>query len=135
MQAKAKKKSAIQQFVNQATMTFKTFDYQVVVSKNKSNLWHYVATPPNGAKKYMVYCAPNLAKVKNLIKAAVRKVPRGSKLVVVCQAHTQEETQMSEELGYTLITLGELKKYGTEMIEAKARGDEDNDGGNIEIVA
>ena len=69
------KNSAVQQFVTQASMTFKTFDYQVVISKNKSNLWHYVATPPGGAKKYMVYCAPNLAKVKKFHQGRIEKGP------------------------------------------------------------
>jgi phosphoglycerate dehydrogenase-like enzyme len=72
-------------------------------------------------KKYVVYCAPELAKVKGIIKVALKKVPKDSKLVVVCLNHTDEEKNMANENEYTLITLNKIKEYGTEMIDAKSR--------------
>jgi hypothetical protein len=93
--------------------------YEVVISKNKANLWHFTAAKKD--KKYVVYCAPELAKVKGIIKVALKKVPKDSKLVVVCSKHTDEEKSTASENDYTLVTLETIKQYGTEMIEAKSR--------------
>ncbi len=94
------------------------FDHDVTISKNKANLWHFTAKRSD--KKYLVYCAPNLTKVKSIIKIALKKVTSDSKLVVICNTFTQEEKQLAEGLNYTLVDIHTLKKYGTDMLETKA---------------
>ena len=76
------RKQLVEEFVNSCTLVFKSFEYDVVISKNKSNLWHYTATKKE--KKYVVYCAPEIKKVKGLLKVAVNKIPKEHKLVVIC---------------------------------------------------
>ncbi|OIQ20457.1 MAG: hypothetical protein BM556_00515 [Bacteriovorax sp. MedPE-SWde] len=117
--AKVNKKKKVDQLVTSCSMVFKSYLYDVVISKNKANLWHFTATKKD--KKYVVYCAPELAKVKGIIKVALKKVPKGSKLVVVCPNHTEDDKKTAEENEYTLITLTKIKDYGTEMLEAKSR--------------
>jgi hypothetical protein len=112
---------AIDTFVTSCTLTFKTFEYEVITSKNKANLWHFTATSTGGDKKYAVYCAPDLIKVKSLIKIALKKIPAGTRLIVICMAHSNEEQEAASNDGYTLIGIGTLKKYGNDMLEVLAR--------------
>lgn len=119
MATKSNKKKKVDQLVTSCSMVFKSYMYEVVISKNKANLWHFTASKKD--KKYVVYCAPELAKVKGIIKVALKKVPKDSKLVVVCSKHTDEEKNTASENDYTLVTLETIKQYGTEMIEAKSR--------------
>lgn len=93
------------------------FEHEVVISKNKANLWHFTAKRKD--KKYLVYCAPNLSKVKSIIKIALKKVPADSKLVVICNTYTDEEKNLADNSNYSLVDIHTLKKYGTEMLDAK----------------
>ncbi|WP_157680037.1 hypothetical protein [Bacteriovorax sp. DB6_IX] len=113
------KKKKVDQLVTSCSMVFKSYLYEVVISKNKANLWHFTASKKD--KKYVVYCAPELDKVKGIIKVALKKVPKDSKLVVVCSGHSEAEKSSAEESDYTLVTLETIKQYGTEMIEARSR--------------
>ena len=72
-------------------------------------------------KTYAVYCAPKLASAKALIKVALKKLPEGARLVVVTADHSDKEYEQAEKDGYTLITLQQLTKYGTEMLEIRQR--------------
>ncbi len=112
--------SFLEKFITSCTLTFKAFDHEVNLSRNKANLWHFTSFSTNTQKKYMVYCAPDLSKVSSLITVASKKVPKGSRLVVVCKEVTPEQLKLAEENGYTLVTHSELKDYGTKMLEAKA---------------
>jgi hypothetical protein len=94
------------------------FEHEVIISKNKANLWHFTAKRED--KKYLVYCAPQLSKVKSIIKIALKKVPQGSRLIVVCNTYTNEEEQAAINSNYSLIDIHTLQKYGTEMLEAKS---------------
>lgn len=111
-------KRQIEKYITTCTTTFKMFDHEVIISKNKANLWHFTAK--NGDKKYLVYCAPQLSKVKSIIKIALKKVPQGSRLVVICNTYTSEEEQAATDLEYALMDIHTLQKYGTEMLEAKS---------------
>jgi hypothetical protein len=95
------------------------FNHEVIISKNKANLWHFTAK--NDDKKYLVYCAPQLSKVKSIIKIALKKVPKGARLVVICNTYTPEEEQTASDLEYALMDIHTLQKYGTEMLEAKSK--------------
>lgn len=118
MATKSNKKKKVDQLVTSCSMVFKSYLYDVVISKNKANLWHFTASKKD--KKYVVYCAPELGKVKGIIKVALKKVPKDCKLVVVCSNHTEEEKSTAAENDYTLVTLERIKEYGTEMILAKS---------------
>ena len=111
-------KRQIEKYITTCTTTFKMFDHEVIISKNKANLWHFTAK--NADRKYLVYCAPQLSKVKSIIKIALKKVPKGSRLVVICNTFTSEEEELANELEYAIIDIHTLQKYGTEMLEAKA---------------
>ncbi len=115
---KVSTKKQIDKYITTCTTTFKMFDHDVIISKNKANLWHFSAK--RNDKKYLVYCAPNLSKVKSIIKIALKKVPADSKLVVICNTFTNEEKQLAEESNYALVDIHTLQKYGTEMIEARS---------------
>jgi len=110
-------KKKIEKYITTCTTTFKMYDHEVIISKNKANLWHFTAKRQEN--KYLVYCAPQLSKVKSIIKIALKKIPTGSRLVVICNAYTNEEMEQAETLNYTLVDISTLQKYGTEMLEAK----------------
>jgi hypothetical protein len=116
MKSKAK---VLEKFITQCSLTFKAYDHEVIISKSKSNLWHFTTNYNN--KQFMIYCAPNLTKVKSIIKIALKKVPNNSRLVVVCSTHTKEEKQNAEELNYCLLDITTLQRYGNDMLEAKTR--------------
>lgn len=111
-------KKQIDKYITTCTTIFKMFEHEVMISKNKANLWHFSAKRMD--KKYLVYCAPNLTKVKSIIKIALKKVTSDSKLVVICNTFTMEEKQIAEDLNYTLVDIHTLKKYGTDMLETKS---------------
>ena len=110
-------KKQIDKYITTCTTTFKMFDHEVIVSKNKANLWHFTAK--RNGKKYLVYCAPNLSKVRSIIKIALKKVPADSKLVVICTTYTAEEKELADNSNYALVDISTLQKYGTKMIDAK----------------
>ncbi len=112
-------KKQIDKYITTCTTIFKMFDHDVAISKNKANLWHFTARRTD--KKYLVYCAPNLTKVKSIIKIALKKVTAEAKLVVICNTFTDEERELAEQLNYTLVDIHTLKKYGTDMLETKAK--------------
>lgn len=69
----------------------------------------------------MIYCAPQYTKTKGIVKIALKKVPKDSRLVVVCSRYGATEKMEAETMGYSLIDFKTLEKYGMEMIEAKTR--------------
>lgn len=107
----------LQKYINSCTLTFKAFDHEVNISRNKANLWHFTSVSHRQEKKYMVYCAPNLQKVKSLIKIAMKKLPKGTRLVVVCKDYSEEDLVESQEMGYCLVTIGTLRQFGSKMLE------------------
>ena len=113
------RKQLVEEFVNSCTLVFKSFEYDVVISKNKSNLWHYTATKRE--KKYVVYCAPEIKKVKGLLKVAVNKIPKEHKLVVICNDFDEADDLFSQGLNFKLVTLSKIKKFGEDLLEAKVR--------------
>lgn len=107
----------LQKYINSCTLTFKAFEHEVNVSKNKANLWHFTSVSHRQQKKYMVYCAPNLQKVKSLIRVALKKLPKGSRLVVVCQDYSENDLNEAVEMDYCLVTMATLRQYGSKMLE------------------
>lgn len=114
-------KKQLEKFVTTCTLTFKAFDHDVHISRNKANLWHFTSTSPRSEKKYMVYCTEDITKVRSLIKIATNKVPKGCRLVVVTMQITDEDLNEAEIHGYTVVSHQELKQYGAQMLEAKAQ--------------
>lgn len=112
-------KEEINKFVTKTSIIFKSYDHQVVISKNKSNLWHFSSN--HSDKKYNIYCTLNLSKVRSLIKIALRKTATETRLVVICSEHTDEEKTLAEEAGYSLIDIKTLQTYGNDIIEARAK--------------
>lgn len=123
----AENKEVLKKFVTTCTVTFKAFDYSVELARSSATVWHFVTVNPKGDKSYAVYCAPRLDKAKSLIKIAMKKL-KGMRLVVVTQAHTEEDLEKSRAEGYALLTLDVLNQYGEEMIEARARETEEVSG-------
>jgi hypothetical protein len=113
----------LQKYINSCTLTFKAFEHEVNVSKNRANLWHFTSISHRQEKKYMVYCAPNLAKVKSLIKVALKKLPKGTRLVVVCKEYSDDDYSDALEMGYCLVTMGTLRQYGSQMLEISSGSD------------
>lgn len=114
-----KKKLTIKDFIDSCSLVFKTYQYDVNLSKNRTTLWHFSAR--KSEKKYMIYCAPQYAKTKGIVKIALKKIPKGSRLVVVCSRYGATEKMEADTKGYSLIDYNTLEKYGLEMIDAKAR--------------
>lgn len=119
---------SLKNFISKTTIVFKTFDFNVKLTKNNSEIWNFKTTNPSGDKKYVVYCAPDLVKSKGVIKVALRKVPSSHRLVVVCSNYDGPDFQDSVDNNYTLVTLDKLNEYGIEMLEILER-DGERDGG------
>ncbi|MFG1482515.1 hypothetical protein ABMA79_10915 [Halobacteriovorax sp. HFRX-2_2] len=115
----ANSKKIIKGFITQCTMVFKSYEYHVVESKNKSNLWHFSVSKDD--KKYVVYCTNSLEKVQGIIKIALKKLPEDTKLVVICDNFSPEDRTKAESNSYTITDLGTIKKYGIDLLEAKQR--------------
>ena len=108
-------------FITTCTLTFKAFDFDVTMSESKSTLWNFVAFNPNNQKRYAVFCTPAVSKVKGLIKVALKKLPADHRLVVIAEAHSQDEQDAADQLGYCLVSLGTLNEYGQEMLEIREK--------------
>lgn len=113
------KKQKVDQLITSCSMVFKSYLYEVVISKNKANLWHFTASKKD--KKFVVYCTPDITKVRGIIKVALKKIPGDSKLVVICSGYENEDLKQATEFNYTLITLETIKQYGADMIDARTR--------------
>ena len=111
----------LKSLITTSSLTFKAFDYEVMMSKNKTNLWHFSASNRGGDKKYIVYCTPEFSKVRRLIQIALKKCPKDSRLVVICDGHDETDWLEAQAEGFSLIDLKTLKEYGTAMIDAKGR--------------
>ena len=112
-------------FINICSVTFKAFDYSVSMSKNKTTLWHFIATSSKdkNLKQYAVMCAPNLTKSKALIKVARGKTI-DQRLVVVTSNYSDDDLEKSRKEDYCLVSIVELKKYGDEMLSIRERESE-----------
>ena len=111
----------LKKFITSCSLTFKAFDHEIVMSQSKSTLWNFTAHHYQNEKNYAVYCAPKINSAKALIKVALKKVPKDTRLVVVTSSYTPEEKVQADREGYALVTLDKLSQYGTEMIEIKER--------------
>ena len=112
---------SLKNFVSKTTIVFKTFDFNVRLTKNNSEIWNFSTTNPAGSKNYVVYCAPDLMKSRGVIKVALKKVPSSHRLVVVCSNYDGPDLQESKDNDYTLVTLDRLNEYGIEMLEILER--------------
>ncbi len=115
----ANSKKIIKGFITQCTMVFKSYEYHVEESKNKANLWHFSVAKDD--KKYVVYCTNSLSKVQGIIKIALKKLPQGTKLVVICDEFSPEDQTKAQSSDYTITKLDTIKRYGIDMLEAKQR--------------
>ncbi|MBT3583910.1 MAG: hypothetical protein HN509_03305 [Halobacteriovoraceae bacterium] len=108
-------------YITACSLTFKAFNYSVVPIKSKSTLWNFTCANPKGDKHYCVYCVPALVKAANLLKVAIKKLPKAHRLVVVTHEHSDKDLEVAAKIGYTLITLQCLKDYGTKMLEIREK--------------
>lgn len=113
--------STNRKFITTCTLTFKAFDFDVTMSEGKSTLWNFIAFNPNNQKRYAVFCASSVQKVKGLIKVALKKLPSEHRLVVVTETHSDQEINDANELGFCLVSLGTLDEYGQEMLEIREK--------------
>lgn len=113
--------SDIRTFITKCTLTFKAFDFDVTMSESKSTLWNFITFNPNNQKRYCVFCAPSVGKVKGLIKVALKKLPPEHRLVVVVKEHTDQEVEEADIQGYCLISLQTLEWYGQEMLDIREK--------------
>lgn len=111
----------IEKYVSSCSITFKAFDHDVIMNKSKTTLWHFSSFSRRQNKKYMVFCTPDLNKTRSLIKVAMKKLPKDSRLVVVCGQYTQSDQLDALEQDYCLVTIDVLKKYGTQMLEISSK--------------
>lgn len=116
----------VKNFITSCTLTFKAFEHEVIISKNQTTMWNFMAVNKRRDKVYAVYCAPRLSSAKALIKVALKKVPADTRLVVVTSSYTDEEYEQANKDGYSLVTLSMLSKYGTEMLEIKQKEEADS---------
>lgn len=117
----SKKPTVVKNFVNICSITFKAFDFEVVMSSSKSTLWNFTTYYPGRDKKYVVMCAPDLNKTKALVKIALKKLSDEQKLVIVTTSYNDNDLENARSNDYCLISLPELKKYGDEMLLARER--------------
>jgi hypothetical protein len=115
----SKKPTVVKNFVNICSITFKAFDFEVVMNASKSTLWNFTTYYPERDKKYAVMCVPDILKAKALIKIAIKKVPAGQRLVIVTSGYTDEDLEIARSNDYCLVSLPELKKYGDDMLVAR----------------
>lgn len=115
------RKQVIEEFVNSCTLVFKSFEYDVVISKNKANLWHFSANKLEN--NYVIYCAPEIKKVRGILKVAMKKIPDQHRLVVISSEYSASDEAFAEELEFTLITLKKIKRYGEDLLQARLRED------------
>ncbi len=108
---------SLKNFISKTSIVFKTFDFNVRMTKNNSEIWNFTTSNPTGEKKYVVYCAPDLGKSKGVIKIALKKVPSDHRMVVVCSNFDAPDLEDSVENNYCLITLDKLNEYGIEMLD------------------
>lgn len=111
------KKIKVEQLITSCSMVFKSYLYDVVISKNKANLWHFTAAKKD--KKFVVYCTADITKVRGIIKVALKKIPSDSRLVVICSEYETEDYNQSVEGNYSLVTLAMIRQYGADMINAR----------------
>jgi len=120
----------LKDFITQCTLVFKSFEHDVTIIQSKSSLWQFTTNSRRNKKKYAVMVAPAFSKVKSLIKIAKKKLPPETRLVVVTNAFTDADNDMSAKEDFTLLTLETLNRYGQEMLDLKNRVS----SGTIEIV-
>jgi len=116
----------VKHFINSCTLTFKAFEHEVIISKNQSAMWNFMALNKRRDKVYAVYCAPQLSSAKSLIKVVLKKVPKDTRLVVVTATFTDTEQEAADKDGFSLVTLDILSKYRMEMLEIKQREEADS---------
>lgn len=124
--------SVLQKFITTCTLTFKAFQHDVTMSKGKANLWNFVTKDSKNNRLYCIYCAPDIKKVKSLIKIAIKKLPKDHRLVVVCTKYEDVDQTKANETGYTIVTLEEINRFGQEMLEIR---EAESKGGQVEASA
>lgn len=105
------------------------------MSESKSTLWNFITFNPNNSKRYAVFCAPSVAKVKGLIKVALKKIPKDHRLVVVVQSHSDEEVEEAASQDFCLVSLATLDEYGQEMLEIRDKEAQQKSSGQPEESA
>lgn len=117
----SKKPTVVKNFVNICSITFKAFDFEVIMNASKSTLWNFTTYYPGRDQKYAVMCAPDLSKTKALVKIAIKKLAPNQRLVIVTTSYDDNDLENARSNDYCLISLPELKKYGDEMLLARER--------------
>ncbi|MCP4913097.1 MAG: hypothetical protein GY909_08255 [Oligoflexia bacterium] len=105
--------------ISSCTLTFKAFDHDVVMSPGKTTIWDFVTTDKRTGKKYCVYCALKMDRAKNLIKIALKKLPKDHRFVVITPQFSEQDEQAAEAGGYCITSVSVLNKFGQEMLEIK----------------
>lgn len=106
--------------ISTCTLTFKAFDHDVVMSPGKTTIWDFVTTDKRTGKKYCVYCALKMDRAKNLIKIALKKLPKDHRFVVITPEFSEKDEKAAEEGRYCITSVNVLNKFGQEMLEIKS---------------
>ena len=114
-----KRKAALNQMINAATITFKAFDYSVNPNSDRSQLWHFETHNQSKSKRYVVHCTLDINDVGDaILSILMKKTPPKHRLVIICRRKvTEEEVDEANTNGYALVGLNVLKKFGAEMID------------------
>lgn len=105
--------------ISTCTLTFKAFDHDVVMSPGKTTIWDFITTDKRTGKKYCVYCALKMDRAKNLIKIALKKLPKDHRFVVITPQFSEKDEKAAEEGGYCITSVNVLNKFGQEMLDIK----------------
>tara|TARA_R110002072_G_scaffold276051_1_gene437474 strand:- start:218157 stop:218612 length:456 start_codon:yes stop_codon:yes gene_type:complete len=106
--------------ISRSTLTFKAFEHEVTMAPGKTTIWDFVTHDKRTGKKYCVYCALEMSRAKNLIKIALKKLPKDHRFVVVTSSFSEEEETKANEAGYCITSIDTLNKFGREMLDAKS---------------
>lgn len=89
------------------------------MTNSKSSLWNFITISPGSKKSYAVFCSENISKSNNLIKVALKKLPKGHRLIVVTHNPSEEDIKLAEERGYGLISYDDLSNLSEQMVGVK----------------
>lgn len=111
--------------ISTCTLTFKAFDHDVVMSPGKTTIWDFITTDKRTGKKYCVYCALKMDRAKNLIKIALKKLPKDHRFVVITPEFSDKDEKAATEAGYCITSVNVLNKFGQEMLDIKNSEDQE----------
>jgi len=89
------------------------------MTNSKSSLWNFITISPKSNKSYAVFCTGDISKSNNLIKVALKKLPKDHRLIVVTHNPSEEDFKHAEEREYGLIAFDDLNNISEQMVGIK----------------